>query len=179
MVVEKELVKCTKFKVVSRELVLPNGLHVDREIVVHPGAVVIIPVADDGELIMLKQYRPAVDQYLIEFPAGTLEADEEHRYTAERELIEETGFQAEQLEYLGQLIPSPGFCDEIQHLYIAKQLSFVGAAPEPGEIIEELRVSVADFAKMVAAGEILDCKTIAAFTKAEAMGFLANSIDNL
>lgn len=170
---ERELVKCTKFSVVSREVDLPNGLKVQREIVVHPGAAIIIPVLDSGELIMLRQYRPPVKGYLVEFPAGTLDNKEAHRRCAERELFEETGFTAGQLEYLGELVPSPGFCDEIQHLYLAKALTFVGAAPEQGEILEELRVKAADFLKMVGNGEIVDCKTIAAYTKARALGKLS------
>lgn len=181
---EKELIRCTKFSVVSRTVELPNGLIVEREIVIHPGAAVIVPILDSGELIMLRQYRPAVERYLLEFPAGTLDGGnvgkreggrdgvEDHRVCAERELVEETGFRAGALEYLGEIIPAPGFCNEIQHLYLATQLTFVGSAPEEGEILEEQRVEPKDFFELVGRGEITDCKSIAAFVKAKASGKL-------
>lgn len=131
----------------------------------HPGAVVIIPLFENNDLLCVRQYRASIDQWIIEFPAGTLEPREQPHSCAQRELIEECDYKAQQWTTLGELLPAPGFCDERQYLFLAQDLS-----PEPGicdddEFIETLRLSLNQFEERILCGDVLDAKTIASFYK--------------
>jgi ADP-ribose pyrophosphatase len=105
------------------EVELPNGRTSQREIIKHPGAVAILPVTDEGKIVMVEQYRKALERIIVEIPAGKLEAGEKPEICARRELEEETGYLCENLEWLISFYTSPGFADEIVHLYLATGLS--------------------------------------------------------
>lgn len=140
---------------------LPDGKDAKREIVKHPGAVAVIPMTDEGKIILVKQYRKALERTLVEIPAGRIEPDEDPMLTATRELEEETGLGTKDIAYLQAFATSPGFADEIIHLYVAKGLYPIEnpAAGDEDEFIERLEVTIEEAEKMVASGEIYDAKT--------------------
>ncbi len=139
---------------------LPDKKYSKREIVEHPGAVGIIPITDDGKLILVRQYRKPVEKFLLEIPAGRLEINEEPRETGLRELKEETGYQAEKLEYVFEFYPSAGITTEKIHLFIARGLTPGETDFDSGEFLETEIVSIKDLERMVKRGEILDSKTV-------------------
>jgi len=137
-----------------------SGKQLERHVIVHPGAVGILPILDDGRVVLLRQYRVAVDDYLIELPAGTLEPDEEPIVSAQRELIEETGYTAGKIEPQITFYSSPGILREQLHLFVATELTPGETALEDGEDIE-LHISTwAEIRDMIARGEITDAKTL-------------------
>jgi ADP-ribose pyrophosphatase len=133
-----------------------------REVVRHPGAVVIVPVLPDGTLAMIRNYRVAVDQWLWELPAGKLEDQEDPQLAAVRELEEETGYTSATVEKLGVILTSPGFTDERIHVFLARDLKHVGQRLEAGEHIELAPMALDAVLAMVDDGELCDGKTIAA-----------------
>lgn len=142
-----------------------HGRSFTREIVRHPGAVLVLPVLDDGNnrrVVMIRNYRVAVDQRLWELPAGKLEPGEEPVAAAGRELIEETGYRAGRLTKLGEFYTSPGFADELIRVYLAESLNETEQALEAGEDIEVCVVDPDDAIAMTLDGRIRDGKTIAA-----------------
>ncbi len=139
---------------------IPDKKYSKREIVEHPGGVAIIPITNDNCIILVKQYRKAVERFLLEIPAGKLEINEEPRETAIRELKEETGFEAKKLEYLLEFYTSPGFSNEKIYLFLAADLIEGESNPDVGEFIDIEKHSIDDLVKMVERGEIVDSKTI-------------------
>jgi ADP-ribose pyrophosphatase len=139
---------------------LSNKNVVIREIVEHRGAAVIVAVDDQPRVLMVRQYRSAAGKELLEIPAGTLNSGEDPALCATRELKEETGYQATQWEPLGFFYSSPGFSTEKMYLYLARQLTQVGATPEEDEEITVEWVPLAQAIDMIASGEIVDAKTI-------------------
>lgn len=136
-----------------------NGI---REIAVHPGGAVVVPVKDDGKLILVKQFRYPVQQWLIEFPAGKLDSNEDPLVCATRELEEETGFKADEFEKLGEILTAPGYSTEILHIYKAAGLIPGNHNREEGEYgMEILELSIDEIQKMILSGDITDAKTIA------------------
>lgn len=133
----------------------------EREVVRHPGAVTILPLLDDGRVCLIRNYRLSVDQTLLELPAGTLEPGEAPIVTAERELIEETGYRCAKIEPLHAFYLSPGILDERMHLFLATGLSPGDAAREEGELIENVLLSLHDALALIDSGEIQDAKTMA------------------
>ncbi|MDR1480109.1 MAG: NUDIX hydrolase [Planctomycetaceae bacterium] len=148
------------FKIVRQFVVGRSGRHSERHIVVHPGAVVILPVLSDGRVVLIRQHRVAVESELIELPAGTMEPKEEPIITARRELIEETGYSAESLTHIMTFLSSPGFVKEEMHLFLAEGLIAGPTAMEDEEKIETIITSLDDALKMISKGEIRDAKTI-------------------
>ena len=140
---------------------LENGRLTRREIIEHPGAVAVVALDEDDNVILVRQFRRPVEKELLEIPAGILEAGEEPIACARRELKEETGYRAECLERIGGLYPSPGFCTEHIHLYLATGLKKGLSAPEDDEDIEVTRIPLSDIPTLVSQGEICDGKTIA------------------
>ena len=140
----------------------PDGDMVGREIVRHPGAVAVVPVID-GHVVLIRQYRVAVDAVVLELPAGKLDiAGEDPAAAAARELEEETGFVAANLELMGSLLNSPGFCDERIHVYLAEDLSAGephadGAEEAHSEIVH---IPTSDVRDMVMSGQVEDAKTL-------------------
>jgi ADP-ribose pyrophosphatase len=140
----------------------PDGSQHVREVVRHPGAVVILPLLEGGRLCFVKNYRVAVNETLIELPAGTLEPGEDAAETARRELTEETGYRAGRIEHLLTFCMSPGILDEQMHLYLASGLQPGPTALEPGEDIQPLVVRWDEAIEMMRRAEIRDAKTLVA-----------------
>lgn len=149
-----------KIQVAVDTHVTAAGETVKRDVVLHPGAVVILPVLDAEHVVLLKNHRFAVNETLWEVPAGTLEPNEPLEECARRELIEETGYTAAKWQYLGYVYASPGVMNEKLHLFIAEELTAGEAKPEPGEELEAITVKLADAIKMVLSGEIKDAKSV-------------------
>jgi ADP-ribose pyrophosphatase len=161
------------FAIVEQELRLPSGRTVVRQVVHHPGAVVIIPQLADGRLMLIAQYRFAVGETLLEFPAGTLEPGETPLECASRELIEETGYRADHWRPLGTIYSSPGFCDETQHLFVATGLVPEHGAADEDEILEVKRLTGEEVESAIAGGALVDAKSIAAYARAKLQGVLS------
>jgi ADP-ribose pyrophosphatase len=141
---------------------LPDGSQALREYIVHPGAVLMVPVLPDGRLVVERQYRYPVRRVLLEFPAGKLDPGETALDTAQRELIEETGYRAEKWTRLGMIHPVVGYSDEIIEFYVAEDLTEVGAKLDAGEFLEVGIMSLDELLAALDRGEIVDGKTVAA-----------------
>ncbi|HMO18633.1 MAG TPA: NUDIX hydrolase [Oligoflexia bacterium] len=142
-----------------------------REVVEHPGAVVILPVFSDGQLLMVNQFRHPLGRMMFEFPAGTLEHGEKPDVCAHRELTEEAHFRAQSMISLGIIHPAPGFCNEQQFLFLATDLIPEKGTPDPGEIIETAYFTVSEVKKMITNCMITDAKSIAIFSRALFSGY--------
>lgn len=152
---------------------LPNGNLIRHTTIIHPGAAVILPITDEGQILLLKQFRPSLNKWIIELPAGTIEDNESPIECAMRELIEETGYTAQQFDSLGQCTPLAGFCDEIQHLFVATGLSpNQSLSSDDDEVIEVIKVSLHDIEHWIRNDQITDGKTIACLSKAKLCGLL-------
>lgn len=138
---------------------LPNGRVASFEIVRHPGGAAVLPVLADGRVLLIHQFRPAVDRMVYEIPAGRLEPEEDTEQCVRRELAEETGYTAGSLEPLGGLWSTVGFCDEYIALYLARDLTPVGQALEADEVIELCPLSLDEAMERLDRDEILDGKT--------------------
>ncbi|BDQ03220.1 NUDIX hydrolase [Ignavibacterium sp.] len=133
-----------------------------REVAVHPGGAVVIPIKDDGKIILVKQFRYPLQKTLIELPAGKLDKNEDPLKCATRELEEETGYKAKHFEKLGAIYTAPGYCTEILHIYKATGLIAGNHNREEGEQgMELLEFSLDEIKKKILSGEINDAKTIA------------------
>ncbi|MBB5178728.1 ADP-ribose pyrophosphatase [Planomicrobium koreense] len=143
------------------EVSLPNGHTSKRELVEHPGAVALIALTPEGKLILVEQYRKALERSIIEIPAGKIEKGEEPSYTAMRELEEETGYTAERLELIQSFSTSPGFADEIIHVYgaIGLKKSESGAILDEDEFVDLLEVTIEEAEQMMKDNRIFDAKT--------------------
>ena len=141
---------------------LPNGVESTREVVRHPGAAAVLPYME-GRVFLVRQYRFPVDEELLEAPAGKLDvAGEAPEECARRELEEETGFRANTFEYLGYIYTTPGFSDEIIHLYLATDLEKLEAqALDEDEIIDVVEMEWEEFYRACLEGRIVDSKTVA------------------
>lgn len=131
-----------------------------RDVIIHPGAVVVLPIIDEANIVLIKNRRCAVNDNLWELPAGTLEKGEEPEKTALRELIEETGYKAKNIEYLNAFFTSPGICNEIIYSYVCRNLTYVGQALEDGEEIAIEQMPFKKALQMIKNGDIKDAKTI-------------------
>jgi ADP-ribose pyrophosphatase len=159
---DEVLLETRRFRVVRHRGRTASGHQYVRETVQHPGAVVILPILDDGRVCLIRNYRVAVGQTLIELPAGTLEPGEDPADTARRELEEETGYRAARIEPLLAFFMSPGILNERMHAYLASGLTKGPPSPEAGEEIEPLLVTWDEALRMVRSAEIQDAKTLAA-----------------
>lgn len=159
---EELLVQTKRFRVDRVMQTFSDGKSVEREVIRHPGAVVIIPVLPDGRICLIRNYRVAVSQWLLELPAGTLEADESPAETARRELIEETGYRAAHIEPLCEFFMSPGILHERMHAFVATELTLGPTAREAGELIANYPLTIAELDSAMRQQIIQDAKTIAA-----------------
>jgi len=150
------------FRVVKVLQQLPDGSSMAREVVRHPGAVVVLPLVDDHRICLVRNFRPAVGQTLLELPAGTLEPGEDPLETARRELAEETGYRAEHIEHLLSFFMSPGILDERMHVYLATGLAPGAQSLETGEQLEPLLLPLPEALAMARDGRIQDAKTLTA-----------------
>ncbi len=137
-----------------------DGRERDYERVVHPGAAVVLPLLDDGRVVLIRQWRYAIDQELLELPAGTVDPPEPPMNCALRELAEETGYRAGRLRPLVSFYSTPGFCTERLHAFVAEELEAGETAPDPGEDIRCVPMEYADALAAIADGRITDGKTI-------------------
>lgn len=153
------------FTVQVETLTLPGGAHFSAEIVRHPGSVVIVPVTDTGEIVLVRQYRHAIGRDAWELPAGSVKPGEDIEAAARRECHEEIGLVADRLERLGAFFPTPGYCDEQMNFYRAERLrpprADETARPDDDEDIESRPFSRDELRRMISAGEIVDLKTVA------------------
>jgi len=139
---------------------LPNGREAQREVIEHPGAVAVLAVTEDDQVVMVRQFRYPLNQTLWELPAGKLERGEAPETAALRELAEETGYQAGDVRKLYAFYTTPGFTDEHLHLYHATMLTSGEQSPDDDEFVECALFSRANLQDMIAAGEIIDAKTL-------------------
>ncbi|KLN66527.1 MULTISPECIES: NUDIX hydrolase [Vibrio] len=162
-----------RISLIEESIPLPNGQEITHTTISHPGAAVILPINEHGHIIVINQYRPSLKKWLLELPAGTLESDEPIEFCAHRELEEETGYSAKRMISLGQVTPLAGFCDEIQYLFVAKQLTQTKRYQcDDDEVIEVLSLSVQQLEQKIIDGEITDAKTIACLSKAKLCGYI-------
>jgi len=141
---------------------LPNGATATREIVKHPGAVAVLALTDDSRMLVVEQYRKPLEKSQIEIPAGKLDAGEDPLDAAKRELEEETGYRCESLRHISSFYTSPGFADEILHLYAAERLSKGEANPDEDEFLELEAITLEQAQAYMREGRISDAKTVMA-----------------
>lgn len=144
------------------EVELPNGKTSTRELVKHPGAVAVIAITDDKKLVMVEQYRKPLEKVIVEIPAGKLEKGEDPALCARRELEEETGYDCESLELVSSFYTSPGFADEIIHVYVAKGLTKKedAAGLDEDEFVNVLEITLEEALQFMEEQRIFDAKTI-------------------
>jgi ADP-ribose pyrophosphatase len=157
---EKVLLRTGRFDVEEVTVAGRDGRPRQRAIVRHPGSVAILPLFDDHSVCLIRNQRVAVQKCLIELPAGTLETGETPLQTAARELVEETGYHARKFELLCEFYLSPGVLDERMYFFVARGLTLMGAAREPGEEIDNFVVSWDRALELVDSRQIEDAKTI-------------------
>jgi ADP-ribose pyrophosphatase len=156
------------FDLIRENVTLDNGVTTDMEFVEHPGATAIIPMLNESRVLLLKQYRHALKEYIWEIPAGTLDPQESVINCAKRELIEETGYSADQWQKLAEITPVPGYSDERIHIFLATDLKPAEQDLDKDEIINVHEVEFEEALEMIKRGEIQDSKSIAGL-------FLANN----
>lgn len=149
------------------EVELPDGQKAIREIVRHPGAVCVVPLTDEGEVVMVRQFRYPFGEVLLEIPAGKLEPGEDPLEAVMRELEEESGAVAGKIEHIGEIYTTVAIFDEKIQLYLARDLKFISAHPDSDEFIESTKIPLSELVKMVMNNEIKDAKTQIAILKAE------------
>lgn len=150
----------------EEDIELPDGRCITLAVLKHPGACAVVPLLDDGRVVMLRQYRYAVHETLWEIPAGKIDPGEALETCAHRELEEETGYKAMRLVSLGSLVMTPGFCDERIHLYLARELRPGKQSLQVNESLECTSLRFEDAIEMAEKGEINDAKTAVALLRA-------------
>lgn len=165
----KASIDAKKIRFEINKIQMPNGMDGEFGIIRHPGASLAVPITDDGEVIILRQYRFAIERRILEFPAGTLEKGEDPLTAIKREIQEESGYKANKWDSLGEMIPAAGYADEIIHLFLARNLERLLEKPagDEDEDIEILKMSKNELNSLIASGnEALDGKTITAWFRA-------------
>jgi ADP-ribose pyrophosphatase len=148
------------FSVRRDEIVEPTGVTATRDMIAHPGSVVVMPVQDDGKIVLIRQYRYAARQYLWELVAGRIDAGENAKQAAKRELIEETGLRAKKIRVFLEFWPSPGFLEEKMFVLLAEGITQGEAEPEEDEKIDAKAFTRAEIEQMLRSGALHDGKTI-------------------
>jgi ADP-ribose pyrophosphatase len=154
-----------KFSFDVHRLRLPNGAEGEWECIRHPGGALAVPVTPEGKLVLLRQYRFASQGRLIEFPAGTVEPNEDPAETIKREIEEETGYRAYQWRKLGEFFLAPGYSDEIIYAFLAQDLERLELPPQQDidEDIEIILYTPEEFEKVILSGEPVDAKSISSY----------------
>ena len=172
--VEKQLSFDYKFKgrIINLrvdEALLPNGATATREVVEHNGGICVVPITENGEVLMVEQYRYPYGEVILEIPAGKRDGNEEPLEGGKRELREETGAVAENYTFLGELYPTPGYCGEVIYMYLATGLSYGETDPDDDEFLNVKKIPLEKAVDMIMKGEIKDAKTQTAILKVERM----------
>ena len=149
------------FGVRRDEVLEPGGVRAIREVITHPGSVVVLPVLPDGRILLIRQYRHATRQYLWELVAGRIDSGESVRQAAARELIEETGYRAKRFRVFLDMFPTPGFLEERMHILLAENLTAGEAQPEEDERITAKAFEPVTLERMIRQNELRDAKSIA------------------
>lgn len=156
-------------KLYKDEALLENGCTVSRELIKHPGGVCVLPLDENGDVYLVRQFRYPFQTQLIEIPAGKLEPGEDHRECGLRELKEEAGAECKEFTYLGKLYPTVAYDSEVIHMYLAEGLSFGEQHLDDDEFLDVFKVPFSEAIRMVMDGEILDSKTQLAILKAKVL----------
>jgi ADP-ribose pyrophosphatase len=162
MAESKEMYRGRIIRVTSEEVLLPNQRVTRLDLVRHPGAAAIVPLQEDGRVLLIHQFRYAVGGYLYEVPAGTLNAGESPEACARREVEEEVGHRPGRLDRLGSIVTAPGFCDEEIHLYLATELHATAQSLDHDELLTVVPMSFDDAMAKIRDNTIRDAKSIAA-----------------
>lgn len=152
----------SRYQMYTRREKLPDGRVVDRDVLRHPGASVVLPILSDGRIVLIEQHRAALGHNLLEIPAGLIEEGEEPIDCARREIREETGYQANNLTHLIDILPATGFSDERMYIFLGEDLEFVGEDPDEDEWVKVHKVTVDTAKELLEKGEIIDGKTVVA-----------------
>ena len=161
---EKSIYKGSFLEMVNVEVKLPDGNNTSRDVVKHPGATAIIAFLNEEDIILVEQFRLPLNRVMLEIPAGKLNKNEKLIECARRELQEETGYIAKNLEYLGCIATAPGFCDEIIYLYKATDLILGNKHEDDDEFTNVKVMNINKVKEMIKKGEIIDGKTISIFS---------------
>ena len=156
----KDVYQGKMLRVKEDQISLPDGTTATREYILHPGAVAIIPMLDDQTLLLERQYRYPMGRHMIELPAGKIDAGEDPLLCGQRELLEETGFIANDWQFALTTHPCISYSNERIEYYLARDLKHIGHAGEEGEFLEVMHVTLAQALGWIASGEITDTKTI-------------------
>ena len=143
------------------EVIEPSGVRTTREVITHPGSVVVLPVLPDGQIVLIQQYRHATRQYLWELVAGRIDAGENPRKAAARELIEESGYRAKRFKLFLDVFPTPGFLEEHMYIFMAQGLTAGPAEPEADEKIISRAYTIAELKHLIRRGGLRDAKSVA------------------
>ena len=154
------------FSVEIKEILTPEGRKSTREIVKHNGGACILPVDEQGNCYLVKQFRSPFEKVMLEAPAGKIEKGEDPLYCASREITEETGFTAGKIESAGKMVATPGYCSEVIYLYIGTNLKYEGGTPDENEYISTVKMSLKEAVEMAENGTIIDSKTLILLYKA-------------
>lgn len=160
---EKEIYNGNVISLKLAEVEMPNKIKSLRELVYHPGGVGVLAYLDENTIILVKQFRKPFEKCMFEIPAGKLEKGESPEVCGKRELEEETGYKAKYFTYLGKIMSSPGFCNEIIYIYKATGLYNGNIGGDEDEFISIHKLKKDKVIKMIKNGEITDAKTISAF----------------
>lgn len=155
------------FNITHDTVLLENDTTTFRDVLWHNGGVCVIPVTDNNEIYLVKQFRYPFSTALREVPAGKLEKGESHEICGRRELLEETGFTCDEFIYLGEMLPTPAYNSEITHIYLAKGLKFSKQCLDEGEFLDVEKIPLSEAVELVMNGTIRDAKTQIAILKSE------------
>jgi ADP-ribose pyrophosphatase len=147
--------------ILSDTIALPNGKQATREYVVHPGAVVVIPMLDDGKVVLERQFRYPIGEVMVEFPAGKLDAGENPQFCGQRELLEETGYRAKHWAYAGKTHLAIAYSTEVLYIYFAKGLTLGERKLDEGESLDVIPATPAELLALCGQGLVTDAKTLA------------------
>ncbi len=165
----KASLNARKIRFEINHIELPIGIKGTFGMIRHPGASLAVPITNDGQIVILRQYRFAVARRILEFPAGTLEEGEDPLGSMKRELAEEAGYEANQWDFLGEMLPCPGYSDEVINLFLARNLKRLDTQPlgDEDEDLEVLHMKMDELNNALASGkEALDGKSITALYRA-------------